>query len=1618
MTKLLAKAEAYTVSDSDIAITAMSCRMPGASTPEAFWDNLRAGVESISSFDDERLLAAGVAPELLKHPDYVKAGAILSNVEDFDAFFFDISGREAELMDPQHRIFLECAWEALERSGYNPRSTHDNAIGMYAGVGMNGYLLNNLVPYFRQTASASSKVTGYQAFMANDKDFAPTRASYKLNLKGPSVNVNTACSSSLVAVHMACQSLLNGECDMALAGAVAIGLPQISGYLYQEGMIMSPDGHCRAFDAQAQGTVGGRGAGVVVLKRLEDALADGDVIEAVIKGSAINNDGAMKVGYAAPSVNGQAAVIAEAMAIAEVDPRSISYVEAHGTATPLGDPIEVAALTKAFRKQTGDKEFCAIGSVKTNLGHLDTAAGMAGLIKTVLALKHQEIPASLHFENPNPQIDFANSPFYVNTELSPWKIDAHPRRAGVSSFGMGGTNAHVVLEEAPPPSVRSSKAETPPVVGHQREAHLLLLSAKTATALETATQNLADYLSQHPQQDLADVAYTLQVGRRRFPHRRTVVCSSVEEGITALREVKPGQVFTRHKEAETEPVTFLFSEKTGCFYRQFPTVEKGLYEREPVFRTQVDRCAELLLPHLGLDVRSLLYPQSPQQIDEATEKLTQVSFNQPARFTIKYALSQLWMSWGVKPQSLVGDDLGEYVAACLAGVFSLSDALVLVTYRSQLMQKGSTDLIQTNLESSRFGVFLQDVNLSAPKIPYFSNVTGTWVTTEQATRSAYWVEQMLQPVCFEDALMQLFVAPAPKLLEIGFGPQATSGKQSDTVCFLRSLGELWLAGCKIDWPKVYQHERRYRVPLPTYPFERQRYWLEPSPTPDPEPETTVLKKPVAQPKAKLAEMADWFYTPTWKRVVASAYPARPLTESLTWLIFVDDPVDGQGLGAALIEQLKREGQCAIAIYPSDRFEALTSEQYHLNPQDAGDYEQLFTALHAQDQLPDKIVHLWSLTTEQTLEQTLEKATPASLTARLERVDNMQTLGFFSLLHLSKALGQQTFSSTVSLSVVSNHMQSVTGDEQLVPEKATLLGPCQVISQENPDIHCQSIDVVWPSAAPEQATLTIRQLWADLMRDPTNSTDKIVAYRGQHRWIRTYEPIQLPAQNKSFSSRLRPQGVYLITGGLGGLGLALAEHLAKTVEAKFVLTGQSVFPVKEAWLQWLSTHAEDDRISDKIRKLQTIEALGSEVLALGVDVTDVEAMTALVNQVKTQWGEIHGVIHAAGLPGGGVIQRKSVPEAMKVLSPKLQGTLILASLVPSESLDFMVLFSSINAVLGGFGQVDYCAANAFLDTFAHHHANRHASLGFTDGQPELPRALVTSINWDAWQAVGMAVDTAVPDALKVARAESLKLGMPTASGIEAFERILSSVLPQVVVSTHDLAARLTAEKSVATQSSLPLSAQPSEPMPDHASEISPDVSADISADVSTDVSAETNENPLPPRPALATVYVGPSNQTEREIAALWQNIIRVDKIGIHDNFFDLGGDSLTGLQVMAQLNQAFSVKLPATTLYKAPTVKTLSQLLQPSSLPSAIKSVIKSVIKPTIESPPAPTANPVPQPIAAHPQPVKKSQSTISQPAAKSASQPVSKPAAQKSPTAQDRRARGAKRRARQLRQAQ
>lgn len=750
---------------SDIALVGMACRFPGAPNVEKFWQNLQEGRDTITFFSDEQLLAEGISQDLLHDPLYVKAGQILPDTDTFDADLFKITSDEAEILDPQHRQFLECAVEVLESAGYD----HENfpgRIGVYAGVGMNTYLLSNLANRYRKASS----VDRYRLMLANDKDFVATRVSYKLNLRGPSVSVNTACSTSLVAVHMACLSLLSGECDLALAGSAHIRVPQAEGYMFHQGMIFSPDGRCRAFDAKAQGTVVGNGVGIVAMKRLQDALSDGDWIHAVIKGTSLNNDGGLKASYTAPSVAGQAAVITEAQMIAGCEADTISYIEAHGTGTPLGDPIEFKALTQAFSLGMTRRGQCAIGSVKTNVGHLDVAAGIAGLIKTCLMLQHKRLVPSLHFESPNPEINFDDSPFYVNTALKDWDTNGTPRRAGVSSFGIGGTNAHIVVEEPPPR--QTSVSEQP--------CQLLIFSARSPKALDITINEFARHLNRHSELDLRDVAYTLSAGRRPYAHRLAIVCNDTRQA--ALTLILGDHDHTVRGQIESGPhdVAFVFNDGTPGDGARLSELYRTLLS----FRNIVDS----VVGPLNNDVTA-----SPATLPPADIATTS--------FIWQYALARLWMSWNVRPKTLAGFGVGELVAECLADTLPLTAAL------DRVHEYGE-------------GSVRRNASASTKRVFNLVSATGGWVESSESSAWNTGTGSLPNATRNDQSVI------SPDQISLSVNADGNRGG-SCLEALLWRVGQWWTCGIDINWSAFYSDQSCGRVPLPPRPFERKRYWIDP-----------------------------------------------------------------------------------------------------------------------------------------------------------------------------------------------------------------------------------------------------------------------------------------------------------------------------------------------------------------------------------------------------------------------------------------------------------------------------------------------------------------------------------------------------------------------------------------------------------------------------------------------------------------------------------------------------------------------------------------------------------------------------------------------------------------------
>ncbi|WP_395540650.1 type I polyketide synthase [Neotabrizicola sp. sgz301269] len=1343
------------VAETDIAIVGMAAHLPGAPDITTYWQNLRDGIASIRQLSEAELLANGENPAQMRRPNYVPAAAVLDGFKGFDAEFFGFSPKEAAILDPQHRAFLEVAWEALENAGHPPEG-FPGAIGVWAGCGMGSYFYFNLCSnrdLVDQTGMFLLRHTG------NDKDFLSTRVSHILDLKGPSVNVQTACSTSLVAVHYAAQALLSGECDMALAGGVTIELPHGRGYLFTEGEILSPDGQCHAFDHRAQGTVFGSGAGCVVLRRAKDAIRDGDHIWAILKASAINNDGAAKAGYLAPSVDGQAACVAEAQMLADVDAGSVSYVECHGTGTYLGDPIEVAALTQAFRETTDAVGSCRIGSVKTNIGHLDTAAGVASLIKVALSLHHRQLPPSLGYEAPNPSIDFETSPFRVNDRLTDWT--APVLRAGVNSLGVGGTNAHAVLQEAPaaPASEESDWPFQP-----------LVLSARSKAALDAQAVRLAAHLRAHPDLPLADVAYTLKEGRRAFDKRRVLVARDAAQAAALLEGADPRRVFNHDHLGAAPEVVFMFPGGGA----QYAGMARDLYETEPVFADWMDRGLAVLEPQIDHDIRALWLPAKGKEA-AADQALKRPSVQLPLIMITEYALAKLYQSWGVSPSALVGHSMGENTAVCLAGVMGFEDCIGLVLLRGRLFDTiapggmlsvpmdeaelrplltGDLDMASVNapglcvvsgpdaallaladdltargVETQRIAIdiaahsrmlepiltkfdsYLRSIPLSAPRLPVISNRSGAPLTAVEATDPAYWVAHLRNTVNFRACMAALTDVPGRVFLEMGPGRALSSLAQANGVAsrqvvpalrhpdqamaddewHMASIARLWACGVNVDWAPIWGGARRRRVPLPSYAFQRKDYFIEAAAAAAPQE---------APAPERLAEITDWGWAPHWKPA-AAGFDLADLTEAApeTWLVFADST----GLVAEATRLLRASGHRVVTVRAGDRFARDGEGGYVLAPERGREgYDLLVADLIARGLAPQRILHGWLVTKG-------ENYRPGSsfLHRNLEQ-------GFWSLLFLIQAMADEGLPLPVKLVALTNGAARLREENLFWPEKAMVQGPVLVAGKELPGLVLSSLDLEPDLSASEGAAAALEEALAEGAAR--------AALRKGRRYEAGLRQVALPEARADL-----PQGAHvLITGGFGGIGLTVAEDLIRRHGVKITLIARSALPDRTLWPRHLAAHAPGDPVSRRILALQRLEALGGEVLVTRADVANPDEMTAARDAGVARFGPVAAVIHAAGVVDDGPLVTKTPASAEEVFAPKLHGTQVLDRLFPDGSVGLILAFASTSTVTGPAGQVDYVAANEYLNAWAQSRAGG--------------RTRVVALNWGIWQGVGMAAES--------------------------------------------------------------------------------------------------------------------------------------------------------------------------------------------------------------------------------------------------------------------------------------
>lgn len=1498
-------------SDSDVAIIGLDCRFPGAADYSEFWANLAAGVESIKFFSDEELAQAGVPSADINHERYVAAASLIEDAECFDHAFFGFSPSEAALMDPQQRVYLESAWHALEDAGYG-RSSCRGLTGIWAGSAMNSYLLRNLLDN-RAKLSANE----YQIMILNDKDYLATRAAFKLNLQGPAVTVQSACSTSLVAVHMASQALINGECDMALAGGVCVRVPFINGYHYQEGMILSSDGHCRPFDADATGTLGGNGVGNIVLKRMKDALADGDNIRAVIRGSAINNDGSDKIGFTAPSVDGQAECIAEAMSMAGVEATDYSYLEAHGTGTQLGDPIEVAALKKAFSEFSepgdfGESHYCGLGSVKSNFGHLDAAAGIAGLIKAILVLQHKAIPANLHFKSNNPVLGLEESPFYINDRFTKLPPQDSPLVAGVSSFGIGGTNAHVIIEE--PPAAESVEPRM------QRTNHILRLSAKSQEALDRLKSKFASFLESNDTDTIEDICFTLDKGREQFAFRHAIVSQTKAIAVEQLRTETAVSHFGQVDDSDSRlsKVVFMFPGQGS----QYPKMCLGLYESNYIFAQVIDECCAIASEILGRDLRPALFSAEQDEINR-----TEIA--QPLLFITEYALAQVWIERGLTPDAMIGHSLGEITAACLAGVFSLPDALLLVCERGRLMQslpEGemlaveiseadaqihlSADLSLAGINSDCQCVFsgsksaisqlllqfpeaqrlntshafhshmmlpieedflriLNSLSLSPPALSWVSNVTGDWITAEQAQSSEYWLDHILQPVRFSDGVCCLRSAGYRVFLECGPGQilntllrrnlQAASQPDlpaSDFIyanslplrhqtieadlCLQNNAAKLWVNGVDIDskvLPGFDDKEQQSkangyrRVALPTYSFEPTRCWIDAA-NQDTASVAAIADYSVIQ-STEIRDQKDWFYAPIWsrRRLPETKVAVRRL------LVFIDGTSN-----CSLVKELRNSAEQIITVSAGDQYVQNSANDYCIRANSLEDYQALLKSL---DPVPMRIVHGWSLS--------------------FSGDNHEREKGIFSLYHLFQAMdGLQFDPSSFEVIVLSKGVETVTADEDFGVDNAVLLGPIRTAPREMPGLKARLIDVDDLSAF-NTATEVTKELVAAWH-------DEQCAFRQGRRWLRTIAPVVLDES----ANPLRVQGTYLLTGGLGGIGLAIAKHLASEYKAKLVLVGRSAVPEKSEW-ETIVEKNENDELASTLEALREIEALGGQVLCCEIDVCNASLFADVLASVEEVFGVVNGVFHGAGIAGGGMMTLRAQDAIESVMAPKVDGLKSLLRVFDGRSLDFMALFSSLSAELGDFGQADYSAANAYMDSAADAFGTDH-----------IP---IVSINWDTWLGIGMSGKGVGGGELV------LKNGLRLEEALEILPIVIGSGLSRVIISTEHFSNRLIRLAKESTPEFL---------------------IADNGGDT-IGIHTDDGLQPLLPRPSLAKTFVEANTAIEKILVGIWKRLLGFEQIGIEDDFFELGGHSLLAVQVIAELEEKTNIKLSLTEFFEHPVI---------------------------------------------------------------------------------------------------
>ncbi|PTX61371.1 acyl transferase domain-containing protein [Kordia periserrulae] len=1455
----------------DIAIVGMACNFPKSESITQFWDNLRNGEDLVHTYSDEELKQFGIEEALIKNPNFKRIDAKVDNAEEFDFSFFGYTQGEAQIMDPQSRMMHQVVWEALEDASIDTK-TYKNDIGLYVAAA-NSY---NWLNYTR--LNPSKDVDTFFTRRLGDSQFINTLISYKLNLTGPSLKIDTACSSSLVAIHLACRNLLLRECTIAIAGGININTIDNKGYFYEEGMIYSKDGRCKPFDKNSSGTIGGEGAGVVVLKRMEDALRDKDHIYAVVRASSVNNDGNTKIGYTAPSIVGQSKCITNTYKFANIEPKSINYIEAHGTGTQLGDPVEVASLNKVFKDAKGHK--CALGSVKSNMGHLDTGAGVAGFIKASLALYHEEIPPTLHFNEKNENVDFASGPFYVNNTLQKMvRSNGSPLRAGVSSLGIGGTNAHILLEEAP--EITADKK--------LRKHELITYSAKTSAALHRYKAKLKDFLATIDETQLANVAYTSKTGRTEFNVRDFIVCDTTTNGIKNLE--KNIETNTKNSLSGNKNIIFMFPGQGS----QFVTMGKTLYQEEAIFKSVMDTGFAWLQAHLKEDYKAIIGYTDNTSVD--VSQINHTIYTQPLLFLIEVALAKLLMSWGIQPSQMIGHSLGEYAAACIAGVFSLEDGLKLITKRATLMQalpKGdmlavgetaeaialilpkelSIAAINTSdsctvsgnpesiaafeklldaqeisfkkLHTSHafhsemmdemlpaFEKELQTIRFSNPTIPFISNRTGKEITATEATTPQYWTEHIRNTVQFNKGLQELTKKYNGIYLEIGPGTTLSYfAKQQKSF-----RDKTNTAVQTMSHPKKQEEDsfvlanalgtlwsQGISIDWKAY-YNNEILYKIPLPTysfePYKFPARINLKKLYAQlgmaQNAATSTQNDLFYVQNWKKTFQSKKAAIS-KDKQTYLLFSNETPCSN----AIKESLLASGNVVVEVMKGDTFQKLSDVQFAMNPTNAEEYQQLFKALTNEVEV-DTILYTWdSVFTE----------------------DSYETV-FNAKLNLGKALIAYRSESKRKLVLIGNYQEEVLGNETVQTNALASNTILDIASQENPLLKTITIDV---SMETSDASVI-----ANIINDIQDSeAPKQSAYRNRQKWTSFFEAFETSEINNSILGAK----TYVITGGLGIVGEALISHLCDTYNATVIVLGRTELPPKSEWLQYSRNKDVNPGIIQKIAHLVAHQKNGRNVHYVTTDIAKEAELLKTIFDIESEYGKVAGVIHAAGISDTNMykfVEEIDQPTIQAHFSGKVTGTQNMYNVFKDKPLDFAWITSSLSSVLGGLTYGTYASANKYIDAFMQSKMNKLQ-------------------NW-SWVNLDGVSDK----------------GLQATDIVRIFETsIHTKEVHQLIISSTDINARNNKQQQAANKET-----------------------------------AAANELIIE-RPEIETSYQEPTTKTEKELCALWEEFFGYEKVGLQDDFFDLGGDSLKAMTVIKRMNKTFNISYNLKDFFSKSTVKELAE----------------------------------------------------------------------------------------------